>query len=326
MVHKLYNRTVVKHLLLLLVCFVAATCPKTVTAPDYIGSRYYTRVAESKLAYLQEDHAEAYRILRDLEAEVPLLNNLMTYEMPRLVELCLRYGDYEKAYAYIKSLVNDHGFSVGFFVDYENFDQLKRKPFYDSSALAKAEADFVTDSVLVQKMLILFQRDTAYRNSLNGWPLSDSEMVGLRGVDSCNFYDFKEILSEYGFPLAQGKRFSLQQRSVVFVALSTLCMHLVDSAYMAFLTPILYQNIKSGDCPPDFLGGMFDSKARADSCFPYGMYVNVGKEMICDVEHLDERRAEIGLPPHRLSCQLMRIGLEKSNPNDTVSLSMFNCD
>ena len=311
---------------LLLVCFVATACSKKVTVSDYIGSRYYTRVAEAQLAYLQNDHAEAYRILLDLEAEIPLLNNLESYEIPMLVELCLRYGDYEKAYAYIKSLVTDHGFSVGFFVDYENFDQLKRKPFYDSSALAKAEADFVTDSVLVQKMLILFQRDTAYRNSLNGWPLSDSEMVGLRRVDSCNFYDFKEILSEYGFPLAQSKRFSLQQRSVVSASLSAMCMHLVDSAYMAFLTPILYQNIKSGDCPPDFLGNIFDSKARADSCFSYGMYVNVGKEMICDVEHLDERRAAIGLPPHRLSCQITRVVLEKFNPNDTVSLSMFKCD
>ena len=310
---------------LLSVCFVATICPQTVTAPDYIERSYYTRITEAELAYLQEDYAEAYRILLDLEAEVPLLNNLTTYEIPKLVELCLRYGDYEKAYAYISSLVTDHGFSVGFFADYENLDQLKRKPFYDSSALAKAEADFVTDSVLVQKMHTLFQRDTAYRNSLNGWPLSDSELAGLRHVDSCNFYDFKEILSEYGFPLAQNKRFTLQQRSVVSASLSAMCMHLVDSAYMAFLTPILYQNIKSGDCPPDFLGGMFDSKARADSCFPYGMYVNVGKEMICDVEHLDERRAEIGLPPHRLSCQTTLANLKKY-AIDASTLSMFNCN
>ncbi len=310
---------------LLLVCFVTATYSKTVTAPDYIGSRYYTRVAEAQLAYLQEDYAEAYRILLDLEAEIPLLNNLITYEMPILMELCLRYGDYEKAYSYISSLVTDHGFSVSFFVDYENFDQLKRKPFYDSSALAKAEADFETDSVLVQKMHILFQRDTAYRNSLGEWPLSDSEMAGLRRVDSCNFYDFKEILSEYGFPLAQGKRFSLQQRSMVSASLSAMCMHLVDSTHMAFLTPILYQNIKSGDCPPEFLGNMFDSKAREDGCFSYGMYVNVGKEMICDVEHLDERRAEIGLPPHKLSCKTTLANLKKY-AIDEPTLSMFNCD
>lgn len=243
-----------KHLLLLLVCFVAATCPKTVTAPDYIGSRYYTRVAEAEFAYLQEDHAEAYRILLDLEAEVPLLNNLITYEMPMLVELCLRYGNYEKAYAYISSLVIDHGFSVGFFVDYENFDQLKRKPFYDSSALAKAEADFVTDSVLVQEMWELLRKDIDCRSSLEN-PFSDSSMAAFRYVDSCNFYRLKELMAQYGFPLAQNKRFTLRQRNTVFVALSTLCMHLVDSAYMAFLTPILYQNIKSGDCPPDFLGG-----------------------------------------------------------------------
>ncbi|MDE5574723.1 MAG: hypothetical protein K2I87_03305 [Bacteroidales bacterium] len=310
---------------LLLVCFVATTYSKTVTASDYIGSRYYTRITEAQLAYLQEDYAEAYRILLDLEAEVSLLNNLMTYEMPMLVELCLHYGDYEKAYAYIRSLVSDHGFSIGFFADYENFDRLKGKPFYDSSSLAKAEANFVTDSILVQKMYTLFQRDTAYRNSLNEWPLSDSEMAGLRRVDSCNFYDFKEILSEYGFPLAQNKQFTLQQRSMVFASLSAMCMHLVDSVYMAFLTPILYQNIRSGDCPPEFLGNMFDSKARADSCFPYGMYMNVGKEMICDVEHLDERRAEIGLPPHRLSCQKTLANLKKY-AIDESTLSMFNCD
>lgn len=310
---------------LLLVCFVATACSKKVTAPDYIESRYYTKVEEARLAYLQDDYAEAYRILLDLEAEIPLLNNLVSYEMPMLVKLCLRYGDYEKAYAYIRSLITDHGFSIGFFVDYENFDQLKIKPFYDSSALAKAEADFVTDSVLVQKMHTLYQRDTAYRNSLTGWPLSDSDMAGLRHVDSCNFYNLKEILSEYGFPLAQGKRFSLRQRDMVSASLSAMCMHLVDSAYMAFLTPILYQNIKSGDCPPEFLGNMFDSRARADSCFPYGMYVNVGKEMICDVEHLDERRAAIGLPPHRLSCQTTLANLKRYAVDD-ATLSMFNCD
>lgn len=311
---------------LLLVCFVAATCTKKVKAPDYIESRYYTRVAEARLAYLQEDYAEAYRILLDLEAEIPLLNNLESYEMPMLMELCLRYGDYEKAYAYIKSLITDHGFDVGYFKENENFDILKRQPFYDSSALAKAEASFISaDSVLEQEMGKLLWKDIACRSSLE-YPLSDSAIAAYRHVDSCNFYRLKELMAQYGFPLAQNRRFTLQQRDRVFVALSTLCMHLVDSAYMAFLTPILYQNIKSGDCPPEFLGNMFDSKAREDSCFSYGMYVNVGKEMICDVEHLDERRAAIGLPPHRLSCQITRDGLEKLNPDDTATLSMFNCD
>ena len=310
---------------LLLVCFVVTACSKKVTVSDYIESRYYTRVAEAQLAYLQNDPAEAYRILLDLEAEIPLLNNLESYEMPMLVELCLRYGDYEKAYAYIKSLVTNHGFTVGDFNKNENFDILKRQSFYDSATLAKAEENFVTDSVLVQEMWELLRKDIACRSSLEN-PFSDSAIAAFRYVDSCNFYRLKELMTQYGFPLAQNRRFTHRQRNTVFVAFSTLCMHLVDSAYMAFLTPILYQNIKSGDCPPDFLGGMFDSKARADSCFSYGMYVNVGKEMICDVEHLDERRAEIGLPPHRLSCQITRIVLEKSNPNDTATLSMCNCD
>ncbi len=130
-------RTVFLFSILLAVFLMAATL-NTETAPDYIGSRYYTRVAEAKLAYLQEDSAEAYRILLDLEAEIPLLNNIESYEMPMLAELCLRYEDYEKAYAYISSLVRDHGFSVTDFEGYKNFDILKRQPFFDSSALAKA--------------------------------------------------------------------------------------------------------------------------------------------------------------------------------------------
>ncbi len=310
---------------LLLVCFLMAATPNTETPPDYIGSRYYTHVAEAQLAYLQDDYAEAYRILLDLETEIPLLNNLESYEMPMLVELCLRYGDYEKAYAYIGSLVTDHGFSVEMFKDYENFDILKRQSFYDSSALAKAEADFVTDSVLEQEMWELLQKDIACRSSLKH-PLNDSAIAKLRYVDSCTFYRFKELLAQYGFPLAQNKRFNVAQRSRVFTALSPLLLHWIDSVYMEFLTPIVYQCVKNGDCPPELFGGMFDSKARAEGCFPYGTYINTGKEMICDVEHLDERRAEIGLPPHRLSCQISMLLLKKQTPNDTATLSMFNCD
>ncbi|MCM1531543.1 MAG: hypothetical protein NC048_02230 [Bacteroides sp.] len=310
---------------LLFVGFFTVACSNRETPPDYIESRYYTRVAEAQLAYLQDDYAEAYRILLDLEAEIPLLNNLESYEMPMLVELCLRYGDYEKAYAYMKSLVADHGFPIDNFKDYENLDILKRQPFYDSSTLARSESDFVTDSVWVEEMGELLRKDIACRSSL-AYPFSDSVIAAFRYVDSCNFYRLKELMIQHGFPLAQNKRFTLQQRTTVFVALSTLCVHLVDSAYMAFLTPILYQNIKSGDCPPEFLGAMFDSKARADSCFLFGTYVDVRKDMICDVEHLDERRAEIGLPPHRLSCQLALAFFQKSNSNDTTALSMFNCD
>lgn len=47
--------------------FLVVNSPHAVATPDYIESRYYTRVAEAQYAYLMEDYRQAHEILSQLE-------------------------------------------------------------------------------------------------------------------------------------------------------------------------------------------------------------------------------------------------------------------
>jgi hypothetical protein len=94
---------------------------------------------------------------------------------------------------------------------------------------------------------------------------------------------------------------------------------------------ILLENIKTGNCLPVFLAILVDSRCRMEQCFIYGNYINLSREQICDIDKLDERRAGIGLPPHKLECEINRLLSLKYTPSASLSktvrdMSEQECD
>lgn len=319
----------------LFVCFFNAESPDTLTVPDYIESRYYTRVAEAQYAYLLEDYPQAYEILSKLEKEIPLLNNVGTEyseEIPLYIDLCLRLGEYEKAYRYMRILVGNHGYPAHSFDTYFHIENLKGESFYDSLELMRLEAAFQPDTTLYFLLEEMWDRDYDVRMSLpnDREELSEDDAIRVRRVDSMNYALMREVIKEKGFPLAQKQRFTLKQRKKVDEGVMVMLMHFLDSSQMEYFIPLLEENVRRGDCPPDVLACHIESAGRMGPCFPYGMYMNLKKEWICDFEHLDDRRIEVGLPPHKLVCEISHLQTMKKPDKDTsdfyIKMMMQECE
>ncbi|MCM1554494.1 MAG: hypothetical protein NC048_03265 [Bacteroides sp.] len=320
---------------ILCVGFLTVACSNRETPPDYIESRYYTRVAEAQYAFIQENYRQAYEILSQLEKEIPLLNNVGTEyseEIPLYIKLCLRFDEYGKAYRYMRLLVGEHGYPAHSFDAYFNIEHLKQEPYYDSLELLRLEAAFQPDTALYILLKEMGNRDYDVRISLpnNRDDLTEEDGIRMRRVDSINYALMREIISEKGFPLAQHQRFTLKQRRKVDENVVVMLMHFLDSNQMEYFIPLLEENVRRGDCPPTLLACHLESSGRMGPCFPYGMYMNLKKEWICDFEHLDDRRLSIGLPPHKLCCEIRHLQTMKDPNKDTsdfyTKIKMQECE
>ncbi len=320
---------------LLALFFACGTTSKETNRLDYIESRYYTRVAKAQYAYLLDDYRQAYEILSQLEKEIPLLNNVGTEyseEIPLYIKLCLRFGEYGKAYQYMRLLVGEHGYPAHSFDAYFNIENLKQEPYYDSLELMHLEAAFQPDTAMYFLLKEMGDRDYDVRISLpnNRDELTEDDGIRVRRVDSINYALMREIIREKGFPLAQHQRFTLKQRRKVDENIVVMLMHFLDSNQMEYFIPLLEENVRRGDCPPDVLANHLESAGRMGPCFPYGMYMNLKKEWICDFEHLDARRLEIGLPPHKLVCEISHLQTMKNPNKDTsdiyIKMMMQECE
>ncbi len=274
-------------------------------------------------AYLKGEYPKAYEILSDLDSTIPLLNTSGSYEMDIFIELCLRYGNYAKAYKYIYELIANYGYNESFFDDYENIEKLRKQKFYNSKELAKLEKSFQADTVLVNELRVMFEADQYFRTL----PIPEDAFPEMQydpnwthpyakqfdSIDSINFVRLMEIIKTKGFPYSQNIKLTLQQRGRVFMYLNTMLVHFVNAFQFESMKQILLENIKTGNCPPQFLANMVDSRCRGEQCFIYGTYINLSREQICDFEKLDERRAAIGMPPHKLVCEINILLSQKYN-------------
>ena len=320
---------------LLALFFTCSVTSKETNRLDYIESRYYTRVAEARYAYLLEDYEKAYGILFQLEKEIAFLNNVGTEyseEIPLYIDLCLRFGEYKTAYRYMRILVGNHGYSAHSFDTCFRIENLKGEFFYDSLELIRLETAFQPDTTLYFLLKEMWDRDYGVRISLpsDREELTEDDGIRVRRVDSMNYVLMRKIIKEKGFPLAQNQRFTLKQRKEVDERVSVMLMHFLDSNQMEYFIPLLEENVRRGDCPPDVLACHLESAGRMGACFPYGMYMNLKKEWICDFEHLDDRRLEIGLPPHKLVCEISHLQIMKKTHKDTsnfyIKVMMQECE
>ena len=127
----------------------------------------------------------------------------------------------------------------------------------------------------------------------------------MKVTDSLNEVRMKDIFTTYGYPNEKliGVATSSERTDIVF-----LLMHFKDTAYFR---PLLYEFIKKGECPPNVLGSMIDSRERGAGMFTYGMYNNADSIEIRDFKNLDKRRTAIGLRPWKQHKETMELIMEK---------------
>ncbi|MDR1974111.1 MAG: hypothetical protein LBQ31_05495 [Bacteroidales bacterium] len=290
---------------------------------DYINSKYYTKVAEAQYSYLKDDKREAYNILTEIEQTIPLLDIPGIYEMEMFVELSLLYKNYTKAYQYINKLISDYGYKIKDFMDFKNFRLLKRKDFYEAKALIQAENEFIPDTIISVQLQRMHDNDQYYRTlpakdcnvgieELQYINNSNKYWVQYDSIDRINYAELTEIIRKDGYPLSKTKKYDRVQRGLVYTNLSTMTMHISDSANIEEMKAILLENIRMGDCYPDLFACLVDRNCLSKGkCYIYGMYDNISSNQICDIQNLDKRRSEIGLPSYKLGCEIQKLILRK---------------
>jgi hypothetical protein len=300
---------------------------------DYINSGYYIKIAEAEYAYLKGEKKRAYDTLLKIETVAPLINiqteTVSDGDIQRFVELSLLYKNYPKAYEYIYKLIDNHGYKINDFEKFNNFKKLQKKKFYNADALMQVEKNFMPDTALWQQIMKIFEADQYYKNLLaesSCW--IQNGMVGVLrndslcnyyatlndSIDNYNYYKLLNIIETKGYPLSKHIKYTWKQRQDVESVLGTMSLHITDSFCVEKMKNIFLKNIKTGDCPPFFLANLIDQQCRlSGKPFIYGIFSLITSSQIYDVENLDKRRAEIGLPSHKLLCEMRKIRM--SNPS-----------
>jgi hypothetical protein len=287
---------------------------------DYINSGYHIKIAEVEYAYLKGEKREAYNIFQKTEKVIPIVGYK---EMQCFVELSLLYENYPKAYEYICKLIDYHGYKISDFEKYENFKKLKNKKFYNAESLVQAERDFIADTALWQQLNKMFEYDQSCRILL----VSGDEcyrkdrdslcclyyMEQLPYIDSVNYYQLLNIIEKTGYPLSKDKKYFWWQRQDVENALVVLTLHIADvPSYVEKMKNILLECIKSGDCSPYDLARLIDKQCsinRQPSVYGY-----LEDSPIYDVQNLEKRRTEIGIPSRKLLCEIEKLKSKQPHP------------
>jgi len=279
---------------------------------NYISSRYYHKVAQAELFWLEGNKEESYRVLSDLEKECVLLNaNANWNELYYFAELCLEYKNYVKAIESIRSLIANYGFKLDDFT----YRKMKKIPEWKNlkKELLILEKNFVPDTVLYNEINQMLEDDQYYRinaskirklmkdstaniDSLAKVFSLRTPLLSIADIDNINYQKLLHIIDTKGFPLSPSIKYYRKERIRVYSAFTAMLIHFlvgIDSAKVNHLKPILLQYVKQGDCPPELL-----------ACLIGAYYSNISFERIFELEKLNERRKEIGLPDYDLSKQI----------------------
>ena len=267
---------------------------------DYITSRYYHKVAQAELLWMEENKEECYRVLLNLDSACVLLNGGWN-ELYHFTELCLLYENYTKAAESMRSLIANYGIRLNDFKDLPNFCERKKMPNWKSlrKELLHLEKNFVSDTKLCNEIMQIFED---CRNS-----------KGKDSILNVNFQKLLHIINTKGFPLSSSIKYYYTERAKIFHAMYFILLYFSDSTKINQLKPILLQCIRQGDCPPDMLSGMEDlNQMRNKQPFLYEMPSRCSRgkcsrentlepeELDLILRNIDERRKEIGLPDYEV--------------------------
>lgn len=259
---------------------------------DYIKD-YYQFVYQANFEYLNGNYQKAYDLLKNAESNCPLLNQTGIYEPKILAECAFRLGKEKEAFKYATILVKDYGFKLSFFENDTVLNKLKsskrwRKlekeaPKYRKEYLSKV--DFNLRKELYQMKV----DDQSVRT--NGFNQEEAKVI-----DSINQIKLLKIVEECDcYPSYNINKVGNYNVDEFDPDISVLVMH-ISRNKADFWKPILLDLIKRGRAPASLYGSLSDSVLRINGMFDYGIYQNVGPELINDYKNLDKRRIAVGLP------------------------------
>ena len=286
----------IKILFFLLISVVGFSQKKKINEEyDYINN-YYQFVYQAQYEYLKEDYQKAYDLLKTAEKNCPLLKQMEINEPAILAECAMRLNKPEEAVHYLEISVRDYGV---------NFDSIKKGTFYKSiqntrywrklERKAKKYHEAYLKQVnldLRNEILKMKEEDQSVR--------INRDYEGLKRVDSINYLKLRKIVADCDcFPDEMFPQFGNYTIDDKFFSAVIFVYH-INSEDAEYWKPIFLDLIRRGRAPAEIYGTLIDSNLRSNGVYQYGIYSNIGKDLIDDFENLDKRRIAVGLPPWQL--------------------------
>ena len=286
----------IKILFFLLISVVGFSQKKKINEEyDYINN-YYQFVYQAQYEYLKEDYQKAYDLLKTAEKNCPLLKQMEINEPAILAECAMRLNKPEEAVHYIEVLVRDYG------AKFENF---KDAPLYKDIQNTKYWRKLERKAKKYHEAY-LKQVDLDLRNYIFKMKEEDQSVrinrdyEGLKRVDSINNLKLKNIVADCDcFPDEMFPQFGNYTIDDKFFSAVIFVYH-INSEDAEYWKPIFLDLIRRGRAPAEIYGTLIDSNLRSNGVYQYGIYSNIGKDLIDDFENLDKRRIAVGLPPWQL--------------------------
>ena len=286
----------IKILVFLLISVVGFSQKKKINEEyDYINN-YYQFVYLAQYEYLKENYQKAYDLLKTAEKNCPLLKQMEINEPAVLAECAMRLNKPEEAVHYIEILVRDYGAKFENFKDaplYKDIQntrywrKLERKAKkYHEAYLKQVNLD------LRNEILKMKEEDQSVR--------INRDYEGLKRVDSINYLKLRKIVADCDcFPDEMFPQFGNYTVDDKFFSAVIFVYH-INSEDAEYWKPIFLDLIRRGRAPAEIYGFLIDSNLRSNGVYQYGIYSNIGKDLIDDFENLDKRRIAVGLPPWQL--------------------------
>ena len=119
---------------------------------------------------------------------------------------------------------------------------------------------------------------------------------GAKVVDSITHEKLKVIVTECDcYPDTMFSQFGNFWIDEQYFSAHVFIFH-INRERAEYWKPIFLDLIKRGRADASIYGSLIDSNLRINGMFDYGIYQNIGKELINDFENLDKRRISVGLP------------------------------
>ena len=262
---------------------------------DYINN-YYQFVYQAQYEYLKENYQKAYDLLKTAEKNCPLLKQMEINEPAVLAECAMRLNKPEEAVHYLEISVRDYGV---------NFDSIKKGTFYKSIQSTKSWKKLERKAKKYHEAY-LKQVNLDLRNEILKMKEEDQSVrinrdyEGLKRVDSINYLKLRKIVADCDcFPDEMFPQFGNYTIDDKFFSAVIFVYH-INSEDAEYWKPIFLDLIRRGRAPAEIYGTLIDSNLRSNGVYQYGIYSNIGKDLIDDFENLDKRRIAVGLPPWQL--------------------------
>ena len=295
----------IKILVFLLISIVGFSQKKKINEEyDYINN-YYQFVYQAYYEYLKEDYQKAYDLLKTAEKNCPLLKQMEINEPAILAQCAMHLNKPKEVVHYLEISVRDYGV---------NFDSIKKVAFYKKIQNTKywrkleRKAKKYHEAYLKQvdldlrnEIFKMKEEDQRVRTTKN----PDNKTMQL--VDSINNQKLKKIVADCDcFPDEMFPQFGNYTIDDKFFHPTTFVFH-ISRERAEYWKPIFLDLIKRGRAPAGIYGKLIDSNLRSNGVYQYGIYNNIGKDLIEDFENLDKRRIAVGLPPWQLKKDILEL-------------------